>query len=404
MPPHSDPLPTYRQRSGKRRTALDALEDTRLRHKRLHHAAQGLDKASIDVIIRGESSLGKTNYKYFQDAFVKWSSSITPPVNPYSPSPSDIMTFISRQRSARPWQPPTCATAKFAILALITDKSHRQMIMSDASFTEYFAALRRTHIRLAPYSRFDITPVLDSVRTDHDNPQLSLRIITAKVCFLLGIMGFLCAADLNTIDRDDSYIHVVTGHLHLSIINPKERRQGFSITKEITIAPFAQDPMLPWKTKKKDTIWWIQRIGKQQHVLYTGWKTSIVDFKNQDCVIRKFPTVQIKADDATCVDGCEDLLYHGLMIEDSTDDYEPEIGLFNRRVFGRWKNVLEAKWIGIAFTGILWPLGTRDKPRHVKDHIKGAYGCFAMLMAILKKYPYADKELMDDLRLTERNP
>ncbi|SAM09639.1 hypothetical protein [Absidia glauca] len=45
------------------------------------------------------------------------------------------------------------------------------------------------------------------------------------------------------------------------------------------------------------------------------------------------------------------------------------------------------------------PLGTRDKPRHVKDHIKGAYGCFAMLMAILKKYPYADKELMKDLRV-----
>ncbi|ORX43468.1 hypothetical protein DM01DRAFT_358323 [Hesseltinella vesiculosa] len=139
---------------------------------------------------------------------------------------------------------PTCATAKFAILALITDKAHRQMIMSDASFTEYFAALRRAHIRLAPYSRFDITPVLDSIRTNHDNPKLSLRILTAKVCFLLGIMGFLRAADINSIDRDDSYIHGVTGYFHLSIIKPKERRQGFSITKEITIAPFAKDPML----------------------------------------------------------------------------------------------------------------------------------------------------------------
>ncbi|ORX63049.1 hypothetical protein DM01DRAFT_321208 [Hesseltinella vesiculosa] len=43
---------------------------------------------------------------------------------------------------------------------------------------------------------------------------------------------------------DDSYIHGVTGYHHLTIINPKERRQGFSITKEITVAPFAQDPML----------------------------------------------------------------------------------------------------------------------------------------------------------------
>ncbi|KAI9025264.1 hypothetical protein CLU79DRAFT_744777 [Phycomyces nitens] len=43
------------------------------------------------------------------------------------------------------------------------------------------------------------------------------------------------------------------------------------------------------------------------------------------------------------------------------------------------------------------PLGTKDRRRHTYDHIKGAYGCYAMLLAILTKYPYADKDLVSDL-------
>ncbi|CAO3596130.1 unnamed protein product [Absidia cylindrospora] len=43
------------------------------------------------------------------------------------------------------------------------------------------------------------------------------------------------------------------------------------------------------------------------------------------------------------------------------------------------------------------PLGTSDRRRHTYDHIKGAYGCHAMLYAILKKYPYADQELVNNL-------
>ncbi|CAO3601437.1 unnamed protein product [Absidia cylindrospora] len=43
--------------------------------------------------------------------------------------------------------------------------------------------------------------------------------------------------------------------------------------------------------------------------------------------------------------------------------------------------------------------GTRDRSRHAYDHIKGAYGCYSMLNAILRKYPHADRNIMDDLRV-----
>ncbi|SAM01889.1 hypothetical protein [Absidia glauca] len=43
------------------------------------------------------------------------------------------------------------------------------------------------------------------------------------------------------------------------------------------------------------------------------------------------------------------------------------------------------------------PFKTRDRPRHTYDHIKGAYGCYSMINAILSKYPHADQDAMDDL-------
>ncbi|KAI8394265.1 uncharacterized protein BYT42DRAFT_487860 [Radiomyces spectabilis] len=42
--------------------------------------------------------------------------------------------------------------------------------------------------------------------------------------------------------------------------------------------------------------------------------------------------------------------------------------------------------------------GTRDKSRHVFDHLKGAFGCYSMLAKILSTYQHADTSLMNDVR------
>ena len=44
-------------------------------------------------------------------------------------------------------------------------------------------------------------------------------------------------------------------------------------------------------------------------------------------------------------------------------------------------------------------LGMRDRHRHVFDHIKGAYGCYSMLLHILDKYPHADKKLISSAKV-----
>lgn len=45
------------------------------------------------------------------------------------------------------------------------------------------------------------------------------------------------------------------------------------------------------------------------------------------------------------------------------------------------------------------PYGTRDRSRHVFDHVKAAFGCFSMLKAILKRYPNADPSLLEEVRV-----
>ncbi|KAI9312682.1 hypothetical protein BX666DRAFT_1865730, partial [Dichotomocladium elegans] len=44
-------------------------------------------------------------------------------------------------------------------------------------------------------------------------------------------------------------------------------------------------------------------------------------------------------------------------------------------------------------------LGRSDRHRHVFDHVKGAYGCHAMIVRILEKYPYADKALIEKVQV-----
>ncbi|CAO3588398.1 unnamed protein product [Absidia cylindrospora] len=41
--------------------------------------------------------------------------------------------------------------------------------------------------------------------------------------------------------------------------------------------------------------------------------------------------------------------------------------------------------------------GTRNRHRHVFDHIKGAFGCHAMIRSILTKYPGADASLLENV-------
>ncbi|OMJ26447.1 hypothetical protein AYI70_g157 [Smittium culicis] len=87
----------------------------------------------------------------------------------------------------------------------------------------------------------DISPVLDLSKEWGPSTECSIKKLTAKICLLLSITGFLKASDIHRIDDERS--HVSLGVLNLVIIAPKEKRSGRPIEKPCQISPH-NDPIL----------------------------------------------------------------------------------------------------------------------------------------------------------------
>ncbi|OMJ18478.1 hypothetical protein AYI70_g5333 [Smittium culicis] len=87
----------------------------------------------------------------------------------------------------------------------------------------------------------DIAPVLDTFKEWGPTSDLTVKRLTAKLCRLLSVTGFLRPSDIHRID--DKRSHVTLGVLHLVIVAPKVKRAGRPIEKPCQIAPHT-DPIL----------------------------------------------------------------------------------------------------------------------------------------------------------------
>ncbi|OMJ23593.1 hypothetical protein AYI70_g2169 [Smittium culicis] len=87
----------------------------------------------------------------------------------------------------------------------------------------------------------NIAPVLDTFKEWGPTSDLTVKRLTAKLCWLISVTGFLRPSDIHRIDEERS--HVTQGVLHLVIVAPKEKRAGRPIEKPCQIAPHT-DPIL----------------------------------------------------------------------------------------------------------------------------------------------------------------
>ncbi|OMJ08288.1 hypothetical protein AYI69_g11127, partial [Smittium culicis] len=87
----------------------------------------------------------------------------------------------------------------------------------------------------------DIAPVLDTFKEWGPTSDLTVKRLTAKLCWLLSVTGFLRPSDIHRIDDERS--HVARGMLHLVIVTPNEKRAGRPIKKPCQISSHT-DPIL----------------------------------------------------------------------------------------------------------------------------------------------------------------
>ncbi|KAI9310134.1 hypothetical protein BX666DRAFT_1840273, partial [Dichotomocladium elegans] len=69
--------------------------------------------------------------------------------------------------------------------------------------------------------------------------------LTAKLCWLLGVCGFMRPSDIEWIDLDQSDPAPVHESLHLVVVAPKEKQLGQRIHKNITISRHADSLLCP---------------------------------------------------------------------------------------------------------------------------------------------------------------
>ncbi|OMJ28059.1 hypothetical protein AYI69_g2476 [Smittium culicis] len=80
----------------------------------------------------------------------------------------------------------------------------------------------------------DITPVINRIKLWGHSDGLSDKELTAKLCWLLAVTGFLRASNIHRIDDSMSFISQVV--LNLAIVSPKKKRQGRPIIRPCQIS------------------------------------------------------------------------------------------------------------------------------------------------------------------------
>ncbi|RKP34202.1 hypothetical protein BJ085DRAFT_21682 [Dimargaris cristalligena] len=129
---------------------------------------------------------------------------------------------------------------KSAIFELLDDP----IIDTPRVISQFLSSLGSTTLRRPPSSpSLDITPILTQIIEWGPLAELPLPRLTAKLCWLLAICGFLRPSDLERTDADTT--RWSPDSLELFILAPKDKRNGQRYCRHVTIQPFEQALLCP---------------------------------------------------------------------------------------------------------------------------------------------------------------
>jgi hypothetical protein len=176
-------------------------------------------------------------YKNVQDRYIKWA--LARGVDPMKPNPPQLLNWLAAGVTISDWSPGTVENYRAAIIYMYDDKSS----FRDADFQSFFKAIRARHVREVKELNIDIQPALDHLRNQGPNKDLSMSALTKKLCWLLGICGFMRPSDIEYINLAHKKFELTESQCVLPVVRPKETRNGQPIHKCITIKCH-DDPLL----------------------------------------------------------------------------------------------------------------------------------------------------------------
>lgn len=208
------------------------------RKRRLFSQLGLSDDAAQTILDNPPAQRRHATYGPAQRVFIDWAEQQG--IDPHVPDPVVFINYLAHQRRTRDWKPNTVLAKRSAILDLFPDRS---VITENALYKDYITALKVTNVKPAEIGSLDISPALTFLQSLPVNDDMPLLQLTRKLCWLLGVCGFLRADDIHCIDV--SRTQCSDDHLALFIPLPKEKRKGMRIEKVVHIMANSDPTLCP---------------------------------------------------------------------------------------------------------------------------------------------------------------
>ena len=200
--------------------------------------------ASPTVLFRlFDSNTAKKKYSHHirqQERFLEWMEESDR--DTASATTMDVLNYVAPHLEDGSWKPFTARACATNLLHLFSPERSKR-IREDENYKAFFkAAAARTLKRIRHYD-MDMGPVYNAIREMGPNQQLNPVSLRNKVTFLLGLVGYMRPDD--QFCTDVALCKIYDDRLHLTVVNPKERRGGMRITKRIIIKAHEDDLLCP---------------------------------------------------------------------------------------------------------------------------------------------------------------
>ncbi|KAF9176512.1 hypothetical protein BGZ51_000496 [Haplosporangium sp. Z 767] len=215
------------------------LEPLSLETKRQTLMAEGPTPGVAAFILNARSVIRtQERYRSTQQAFLEWlkAGSFEQDINPAVPIINWLHHIMATQKLA--WS--TILVKKTAVLALF---SNAEDIKSDPSFQSFLRAGSSSVVVDTKHEEYDISRVVEYFRRLPSNMDMSMSDLARKLCWLLGVCGFMRPDDIYCTDVARS--RVIRDQLELAVVFPKEKRGRQRIIKYVHISRHPDPAVCP---------------------------------------------------------------------------------------------------------------------------------------------------------------
>lgn len=175
----------------------------------------------------------KQRYSSVQARYIVWGKERNRDVLT-SVSAVDLVNYLAFGHKSKRWTLATCTQYKQAILQLYSPEQ-RQMLVEHPYVQALFKGLKENCLLSYDFPDITLQPAIDFLLNLGENSTLAILDLTRKLCFLLGITGFMRPSDLDRVDDSRTVVSTAPLSLKLVVIGPKERRAGRPIEKVVLI-------------------------------------------------------------------------------------------------------------------------------------------------------------------------